>query len=461
MSRSRFTTLLALLLSLLSGSPMQVLAAEATGPQTTSQTPAPRAADLRSFQDQVPASASQTTAAERLAMFQSLSPAEQEQRVQEFLKLVGPQVRARIEARLAEEPAPSPRPLAALAGSGVATGTPAGLLPGGLTLAAEPAVAPRVAPLLCDEQGDCGSGEPDLAAKFELEFKDADGDGLSNSLERQLAEGLVPAYHISTGEVSSTGFVTLQDTPKLATLSFLGQVPAAVHYRVTPLFETFFNGQQQKFLQIDYLTVWNRDDGLAIGGLCRTNAAILGGLIGLGLASVLDGAVRHDWDVERSAALVAAPAANADDPAAYRAYHYYLASHEDTFFDHSIYLPPSFPWPVGNHAQMWLSKSKHSTYEGNPNFFPLVPGGIIAFTYFVIDALYYNYVINDYQYLIYLGIADSVYFSCIVEHFGERGAALPTFQQNVGENDNPIKGSSWIADSRVASKLQPLWILVP
>lgn len=90
-----------------------------------------------------------------------------------------------------------------------------------------------------------------------------------------------------------------------------------------------------------------------------------------------------------------------------------------------------------------------------------MPGDVIGFTYFVIDDLYYNYVIDYYQYLIYLGIADSVYFSCIVEHFGERGATLPTFQQNVGENGNPINGSSWIADSRVSSKLQPLWILVP
>ena len=62
--------------------------------------------------------------------------------------------------------------------------------------------------------------------------------------------------------------------------------------------------------------------------------------------------------------------------------------------------------------------------------------------------------------LIYLGMADTLFFSCVVEHFSEQGGFFPGFELNVGENGRPLNGSSWIADPRVAGKLQPLWILV-
>lgn len=289
---------------------------------------------------------------------------------------------------------------------------------------------------------------------------DSDQDGLDDGLEAQLATGYMPIYHVSAGEQAGTGFARFQDVPTLAILQNLPPVPPAVHWRVSPLFVANLNGVPHQFLQIDYLTVWNRDDGLEVSGFCRFNATILGGLVGFGLASALDGAGPHPFDPERSAALVAAPLTSAGDPGAYRSLSYYLASHEGTFFDHSIYLPPPSPLPPGNHALMWHSRSKHATYEGNPDYFPLFPSWVIYTTYFVIEDLYWFGWIDWWDYLIYLSIADSVFFSCVVEHFSGQGGFLPGFDLNVGENGRPQNGSSWIADPRIASKLQPLWILV-
>ncbi len=290
---------------------------------------------------------------------------------------------------------------------------------------------------------------------------DADQDGLDDGLEAQLATGFMPIFHVSAGEQAGTGFATFQDASSLQIQQNLPPVPPAVHWRVTPLFVATVNGVPQQFLQIDYLTVWNRDDGLEIGSVCRFNAAILGGLIGFSLVSVLDGFGPHDFDPERSAVLVAAPLGSAGDPAAYRSLSYYLASHEGSFFDHSIYLPPPFPLPPGNHALLWHSRSKHATYEGNPDYFPLVPGWLIDITYFAIEDFYWADQISWWNYLIYLSIADSVFFSCVVEHFSEQGGFSPGLSLNVGENGRPLNGSSWIADEQIAAKLQPLWVLVP
>lgn len=290
---------------------------------------------------------------------------------------------------------------------------------------------------------------------------DADQDGLDDGLEAQLADGFIPIYHVSAGEAPGTGFARFQDVPTLSILQNLPPVPPAVHWRVSPLFVTTMNGVPHQFLQIDYLTIWNRDDGLEVGGGCYASASILGGLVGFGFASLLDGAGPHAFDPERSAVLVAAPLASAGDPGSYRSLSYYLASHEGTFFDHSIYLPPPYPLPPGNHALMWHSRSKHATYEGNPDYFPLMPSWVVSLTYLTLDDLYWLGWIDWWDYLIYLAIADSLFFTCTVEHFSEQGGFFPGLQTNVGENGRPLNGSSWIADSRVSSKLQPLWILVP
>jgi PKD repeat protein len=290
---------------------------------------------------------------------------------------------------------------------------------------------------------------------------DADNDGLDDALEDTLAAGFMPYYHVSTGEQAGTGFARFQNTPTLAILQNLPAVPPAVHWRVTPLFVASINGVPHQFLQVDYLTVWNRDDGLDAGGLCHFNATILGGLTGFAIAEILDGFGPHDFDQERSAALLAAPVASAYDPAAYRSYHYYTAAHEGTFADHSYFVAPPGPLPAGYHLELWLGRAKHGTYPGNPDYLPLAPDWVIYLTYLTIDDLYWIFDIPYWQYVYYLAIADSVFYSCAVERFGEQGGGFPGLTLNVGELGQPLNGSAWIADPSIASKLQPLWLLVP
>jgi hypothetical protein len=290
---------------------------------------------------------------------------------------------------------------------------------------------------------------------------DLEGDGLPDDFEGAVADAFTPVYHVSGGENGGTGFARFGDFTPLTIIQNLPAVPPASHFRVTPAGFAYSNtGQQYGFLQIDYLTLWNRDDGLDVGGDCRFYASVLGGIIGYGLADLLDGAGPHDFDQERSAVLVAAPTSAsfqyATDPEAYQAYDYYTASHEGTFFDKSAYLGPSQPVPANNHLNLGFSRAKHGTYTFNPDGLPLFPDWVIFTTYFTLDDLYYNYYIGDYEYLVYLGMADAVFYSCVVEHFQEQGGTFADPRINVGELSQPLNGSGFIFDPRVQSKLTPL-----
>ncbi len=187
---------------------------------------------------------------------------------------------------------------------------------------------------------------------------------------------------------------------------------------------------------------------------------MLGGIVGFAFADLLDGSGPHEFDQERSAALVAAPTTAgfqyATDPNAYQAYDYYTAAHEGTFTDHSAYLGPSQPVPANNHLNLGFSRSKHGTYSFNPDGLPLIPDWVIFSTYFTLDDLYYFGYIDYYQYLVYLGMADALFYACVVEHFGEQGGTFADPRINVGELSHPLNGSSFILDPRVQSKLTPL-----
>ena len=99
-------------------------------------------------------------------------------------------------------------------------------------------------------------------------------------------------------------------------------------------------------------------------------------------------------------------------------------------------------------------------YTFNPDGLPLFPDWVIATTYFTLDDLYYNYYIDDYQYLVYLGMADALFYSCVVEHFQNQGGWYADPRINVGELSHPLNGSSFINDPRVQSKLTPLlWVI--
>ncbi|HYH47616.1 MAG TPA: hypothetical protein VEG34_18185, partial [Thermoanaerobaculia bacterium] len=137
---------------------------------------------------------------------------------------------------------------------------------------------------------------------------DLEGDGLPDDFEDAVADAFTPVYHVSSGEQAGTGFARFADSTSLSIVQNLPAVPPVSHFRVTPVgFAYTTTGQQFGFLQIDYLTLWNRDDGLDVGGDCRFYASVLGGLVGYALADILDGFGPHEYDQERSAALVAAP----------------------------------------------------------------------------------------------------------------------------------------------------------
>jgi hypothetical protein len=147
---------------------------------------------------------------------------------------------------------------------------------------------------------------------------DQDVDGLPESFEDTLADAFTPAYHVSTGEKSGTGFARFKDSLPLEVQTVLPPTPPISHFRVTPQGFTHDNrGTLLGVLRIDYLTLWNRDDGLNFNTICAVLSpalALVGQLIGR----------PHDFDNERSAALVAAPVAGTSafnlDPGAYKSY---------------------------------------------------------------------------------------------------------------------------------------------
>lgn len=295
---------------------------------------------------------------------------------------------------------------------------------------------------------------------------DGDGDGLDDGFEDAVADAFTPVYHVSNAELSGTGFARFADNPNQITVSVRSNppVPPISHFRVQPLgFGTDASGQQVSVARVDYLTLWNRDDGLVVGGGCIADLYFLAGWVGFSAAAILDGLQGHEFDNERSAALIAAPVPQPgvfnQDAGAYSAYSYYTAGHEGTFTDTSAYHSPSPPVPAGLHINLGLSLSKHATYTFNPDLLPLLPGWFQASVYSTIDFLWFAGVITDYWlYLALLGIADGLFFACFVEHFVEMGGWFADPRINVGEPGSPLNGSGFIADPDLAPKLTvPLW----
>src|SRR2546429_3368593 len=117
----------------------------------------------------------------------------------------------------------------------------------------------------------------------------------------------------------------LHDALPISPVQVSGPVPPISYFRVLPLgFATDVNGTPVGVLRLDYLTLWNRDDGLKLGGICGTAVGLVDDLLRTDLRLP-----RHDLDNERSAILGAAPVpapgvVNAD-PHAYAAYSFYTA----------------------------------------------------------------------------------------------------------------------------------------
>ena len=274
---------------------------------------------------------------------------------------------------------------------------------------------------------------------------DADADGLPESFENTVADAFTPFYHVSGGEPDN--FATFFDSPSQMVQQSLGKTPFS-YFRVQPLgFAYNYWGQLVSVLRIDYLTLWDHDSGLVVGGNCSIFPPLSG----------LAGSISHVIDNERSAVLVAAPVSTYTynlNPSAYSAYSYYTAAHENTLFDHSMYADfPTNPIPAGLHIHLGLSLSKHATYTFNPDMMTLVPDYIIASAVAAVD--YYCYrSIFDYDF----GWNDifclaAIYYTygaineCAVERFIDQGGQYAQGRVNVGEPNRPINGANFIRDN--------------
>jgi hypothetical protein len=280
---------------------------------------------------------------------------------------------------------------------------------------------------------------------------DNDFDGLPDSFENQVADAFTPYYAVSLGEWDQ--FCTFGDFVPQSVAVLYGGYPLS-YFRVTPQGFITLQGQQYSALRADYLTLWNHDSGLVGGGgACALDL--------LGITDIIGELSSHTIDNERSAALLLAPVAVPDtynlDPSAYASYSYYLAGHEDTFFDQSYLLYPGPPLPAGNHLLLFLSLSKHATYTFNPNYLPLIPAYVLVSTIAFLDFLYFTGQISEIEWLIYTGLAYDTYYGCVVERFSTpQFAYIADPRINVGEVSNPINSSRFIQDNShgLRSKLE-------
>jgi PKD repeat protein len=299
---------------------------------------------------------------------------------------------------------------------------------------------------------------------------DADADGLPDDFENQVADAFTPIYHVGN-EQPGTGFALFGDYVPQTPVQVFPPVPPISHFRVQPLgFLTDPYGNQYGFLRIDYLTLWNRDDGLDVTWFCRLNLELLAeayNLAGIGITvgDILESVTGHMVDNERSAVLVAAPVSAPNvfntNPWAYSAYSFFTTAHEGSIlFDQSRYYYPDQPVPAGWHIHLWLSRSKHGTYPFHPAGFPIFRPVWILLYFSGIEFLYGMGWIDEYTYLAFAYAGDVTFYSCIVERFDELGVSFAATRSNVGEPSNPINGSHFIQDTQhgLRQKLEmPLW----
>lgn len=281
---------------------------------------------------------------------------------------------------------------------------------------------------------------------------DLDNDGLLDVFENSLADGFTPFYYVSGGENAGTGFATFNNSVPQTVSQVFGPTPPISHFRVKPLGfynRTNGNGIRYGLIQINYMTLWNKDDGSVGSPFCFYDPII--DVTSLG---------NHNLDNEYSMILVAAPMVNStydSNIQNYKLYEAYTAAHEGTFFDQSRYYNLSTPFSFGSHIKLALSRSKHATYAFNPNYFPITPRYIIYSAYNNALAAYLNGQISIYWYRALLSIYDSTFFGCIVDRFQDQGGVFATTKINVGELNRPINGSSFIQDTELSEQLSRLF----
>ena len=276
---------------------------------------------------------------------------------------------------------------------------------------------------------------------------DADNDGLDDCFEKALSESFTPFYHVSQGEPNN--FASFYSSVPQNVMQTYGQSPFS-HYRVKPLgFVVDPNtGQQYGAIRIDYLTLWDYDNGLASGG------SYCGWPIGnLELGG-------HELDNERSAVLVYAPTSSfntfSDNVYFYGARLYYTAAHEGTITDKSLLLyVTGAPIPSGLHIQLALSKSKPGTYPYNPNGLPLLPWWLMQSVLTSLQSYCAYASQNGFGWgdaaclaaVAAVAAAYNTFYGCVVEVFQDQGGSFANPQYNVGEPYLPRSCCVFIQDN--------------
>ena len=340
---------------------------------------------------------------------------------------------------------------------------------------------------------------------------DSDGDGIPDDLEAQLADAFTPAYHVSANENAGTGFATFQDSVPMTVQTVNGSTPPISYYRVEP--SDYIDAQYDpnsgqyvyhRYFRIDYLTLWNEDDGLVgsitcpldVGWTLAYAVSWMSAFYGADLSALTTGLGGHPLDNEHSAVLLAVQVGGPSDMTIpldytqYSAVRYFAAAHEHTVTDRSSVFTPSSPLPTNTHVEMYLSRSKHSTYFTNPDWAPILPDSIIAATesaisaywYFEqwwVDYTYYDWCpVDEYYYVVApdgeifyvwyyydgscdvpdiewdpvqllaeLYLADTIFYDCLGEHFTDQGISYASTRINVGEPADPTSGNHFIQDN--------------
>lgn len=275
---------------------------------------------------------------------------------------------------------------------------------------------------------------------------DSDSDGLLDTFENSLADGFTPFYFVSGGENAGTGFARFNDSVPQTVSQIFGSTPPISHFRVKPLGTFSRNGGiQYGVIQINYHTLWNKDDGTVGSPYCIIQPVI--DLTSLG---------SHSLDNEYSAVLVAAPIVNStydSNLQNYKLYEVYTAAHEGTFFDQSRYYKLQSPYSFNSHIKLALSRSKHATYAFNPDYFPITPRYVIVSAYYNLQAAFNSGAISYPRYLAILAIYDSTFFGCAIERFQEQPGVFANTRINIGELNQPINGSKFIQDTELSNQL--------
>jgi hypothetical protein len=294
---------------------------------------------------------------------------------------------------------------------------------------------------------------------------DQDGDSMPDELEGRVWTSWRPTYFISLFEPDQ--FATFKDAPQEQVDQVFGAFPPINHVRVKPLGFGFAFGQQWGYLQVDYFTLWNADSGLIPPIDCGLEIAELDDLLGTIVGGATSAAAllfsRHPLDNEWSTQLLGAPTTKPStyngDQAAYKLLSFRTAAHEDTVLDHSkVYLSVDETVPPG----LWLSLSKHGTYNFNPNGLAIA-GAFGDAASATASSLLSTGVLTQEQYDEAQRLIGVVFYACLVEtHIPwSSGRSDLSRSKNIGEVSHPINGSGFIVDAGIKDKLNKVIFQMP